>query len=854
MHDINKLSDLLRKDMVIPVIGAGVSYSTAGLPGWIGLIRDGLMYADRKKLDREGKIQIAKQLLESGELIEAAEIVKELLNAPNHPFSDWLNGLLGKPEIKSTTLLESIQNLCTTIIATTNYDELITSAGAWQTDRACDWSEYEEIQTYLSDGSPFVLHLHGRFRKPMTPIFSANDYRMLENQRGYKSILERLWTSKHFLFIGCSKDGVMDPDFSTVLQFMQEWFPSLPHPHFILMKEDEIEKGTHIDLLKNHNIHAISYGKDYLDLPVFINSINPNIDKLKAIRDQWSDRFGKGMINILAAQTEEAKIATVSKFLKDSLGSPYYWIGNERLKIMEGALRNYNASIANKRDKFEMYQSFIKGLVDISELKENIELWKKYWNEPEKLNNSNFIKLAILAYENLERFPKDILEDIRHRDPYALHPYYLDGGLGRHIHLYQMRKERIGDEVSRLYGDDRYFFENLKRIIASLDEILELSAEKLFAIVQQAKITAVLPKEFFITFSEQQISIRETFNPFKVLAELNIENVAIRDATFVKWNEDDLIIGRTTQFCFRWNPKNELSCVHFFDSPINTAVRDMIVYKEGKILTIEIYCGAKRYTFRDFVLKKEDQLSEKHSHYTRLTSNKKTYCCLTSIQNSIGNCIFEFLGEGKYKPLLTTLDIWRAIKDVPECRKAVEFELKQWDKDSEEQLYMYPFLREIQVDTYMWNNKEVIGILTRLDFLIGYFSLIQIYDSEDNFKLLYSLVLENKPCSYFDLVSNKNEVLLICGFYDHGDIKALVQLFSNIDRNNLVVGSNEPGAIEMQLTPRKIQDIYCINSINSSRVIAIDQNSKMYDIHIPSLQTEEVILEKGIYSIKHFSI
>lgn len=843
MSNIEKIKELLRNDMIIPVVGAGVSYATAGLPGWRGLIENGLAYADQKMLNEDGAIEKAQQLLNKGELTKAADLVKKLLNAPNHPFSTWLNDLLGRPDIKSTSLLESIQNLCTPIIATTNYDELITSAGAWQTDRACDWKEHELIQTYLADGNHFVLHLHGRFRRPETPIFSADDYRQLEEQRGYKSILERLWTSKHFLFIGCSKEGVLDPDFSTVLRFMQKWFPSYPHTHYILMKDDEIAKGVHIDLLKKHNIHTIPFGKDYAALPNFINRINPNADRLEAIRQQWSERFGRGVLNILSMQTRVDKSEAVDNFLKESLGSPYYWIGNERLKIMEDALRNYNGTIVNKRDRFKMYQTFIKGLVNVSELREKIGLWTQYWNQPEKLNNPGFIKLAMLAYENLERFPKDLLEDVRHRNPYAIHPYFFDGMLGSFVRGYNGIQQLPGIDVIEFYNDDKYFFENLKRIIDSLKGVLELSAEELFVEANPAQMIAELPDVFFITWSSQEISIRDMVKPFTILAKMPMEkNVKISDVMFVHWRGKPIIVGRTSRFCFYWNPISEIFYTIFFVGDIHTAVHNMKVYLKREVLIIEIYCGLKLYIFEDFVLKKEDQLLGKYSNYTRIELNGRTYCSLASSPKMSESCVFEYLGAKKYAPLLTALDIWISIKETPQCLNAIE-----------EYQFEYPFLREVNMDCYRWNKKEVIGIQTRFDFFKEFISVIQIYDPlETGLKLLFTLLLVNNPCSYFDLISDGKDVHLACGFYDHAGTKKLVQFFQNINRNNLIVASSEPGAVDIQLEPRKIQDICCIKFANPSRILAIDEHSKLYDIQIPTMHFEETELEKGISKIMHF--
>jgi hypothetical protein len=102
MSEIIKITELLKNGLIIPVVGAGVSFATAGLPGWKGLIEDGLKFAEDRNAD-SSIIQEGRDLLEANKLTKAASVVKKLLNAPGHPFANWINDALGRPEIKSTS-------------------------------------------------------------------------------------------------------------------------------------------------------------------------------------------------------------------------------------------------------------------------------------------------------------------------------------------------------------------------------------------------------------------------------------------------------------------------------------------------------------------------------------------------------------------------------------------------------------------------------------------------------------------------------------------------------------------------------------------------------------------------------
>jgi hypothetical protein len=108
---LENLQALLREDKVIPVIGAGVSYAAANLPGWKAAIENGLQFAEMHRLDSD-QIHAAREQLNSGNLVEGADIMKSLLGAPGHPFSNWLKDLFGKPVVRSSDLLDSIEDLC----------------------------------------------------------------------------------------------------------------------------------------------------------------------------------------------------------------------------------------------------------------------------------------------------------------------------------------------------------------------------------------------------------------------------------------------------------------------------------------------------------------------------------------------------------------------------------------------------------------------------------------------------------------------------------------------------------------------------------------------------------------------
>lgn len=289
----DNLITFLKQGKVIPVIGAGVSAAVAGLPGWKQAIEHGFEFAETRNLNGAAIAQ-GKGLLEDGKLTQSADILKRLLNSPNNPFATWLDQLFGQPVIRDKALLTNIHKLCCPMILTTNYDNLIFKTQILGQKLIFDWSEFQEVQNYVARDEEFIFHLHGRINKPETIILSSEDYQRLANQPGYKTVLQRLWMNYHFLFIGCSKDGILDDDFITILNFLKTWFPSMPHQHFILVNDQSISNGEHLSLLLDCNVESVSYGSTYAQLPAMIDQINPNKDKLEERMKQLIEAYLEG--------------------------------------------------------------------------------------------------------------------------------------------------------------------------------------------------------------------------------------------------------------------------------------------------------------------------------------------------------------------------------------------------------------------------------------------------------------------------------------------------------------------------------------------------------------------------------
>ena len=54
---------------------------------------------------------------------------------------------------------------------------------------------------------------------PLSVIFGIDDYSELASQEPYQQVLCTLWLDRTLLFIGCSFDGLRDPDFTKLLDW-----------------------------------------------------------------------------------------------------------------------------------------------------------------------------------------------------------------------------------------------------------------------------------------------------------------------------------------------------------------------------------------------------------------------------------------------------------------------------------------------------------------------------------------------------------------------------------------------------------------------------------------------------------
>ncbi len=842
---LDKLSAKLYEGKVVPVVGAGVSYACAGLPSWAGLISSGLEYAQVLKID-ERLLEFGRDLLKNGQLIEAASVVKQLLNAPGRPYVNWLEDTLGRPQIKSELLIESIQNLCQPIIATTNYDDLLRNVGVIESNLALDWQQHEEIQRCIDNAKPFILHLHGIYYRPDTTIFGVEDYERLKNVYGYKYLLQDLWMRRTFLFIGCSRDGVMDEDFSTMLKLMKEWFPNIHGEHYLLVKDGEQGSEAHLELMRECNVHMVPYGPDHESLPHFLNGINPNAEKIAKRLEERQAKALKGLTQILTAQHETELQSNVEAFVRGHLGAAHHWLDNDQLKIFNTALETYNRAIGDKQQKFRNQQVIARAMVNVAQLDRSINLWHQDWNSSAQVNNLEFINTGIFAYEALKLFSPEILKDISLRHPTAIRPIFFTGQLANFYNEAKVWKLR-GGKLAEFNGDN-YFFENLRRIMDSLKAVLSLSPSDVYGEKKAAQIAKKLPKELLLIVADSFISINQASSPFKVLAELPWrERLNCEDAQLVTYKDERLVVGCNANNCFYWNPCKDLDALDFYTAEKNERIWKIEVAEDGDDVILQLYTSFHRLTVANFSEVIKSKIQSGYNDYTRIVKTGKTYCAVSSSPGLKPDCVFEYQ-SGEYVPLLSRESIALFLDGLWNSDKT---------EDGLEDAHFNDFrfgFQDVTLSAVKWLDGERLVVRCRIGHRIGaYSTALLFFDPLSGFEIpLLKMYFPHKNCFSFDTGSSNGQVNLIAGYLDFNEVGNLIQLFEDIGSSDLIVAKDQRGLVPQELIRTSIRDMFETIYMSETRGLVLEEGRKVHEISLPSLTDIETTFDKSIHKIYFF--
>lgn len=833
------LIQLLKENKVIPFIGAGVSTEAANVSGWGKLIEEGLEYAKVRNLDTKGLINKAEHELKSKDFFKASNYLKEVLNAPGHPFINWINSSFVNLEIKNKEIINNILDLCCPILVTTNYDTLLTSVNDISNRRKYTHGESDLVSKAIANKEDLIVHLHGIYEKPESIVLSGSDYEALNKNEGYKFLLKKLASDYHFLFIGCSKDGVMDNDFVTIFNFIREWFPNSSNQHFILLHEKEITAQNHIKLLTECNIEAISYGNDYKLLTPFIKSFNPNLERRKAQFDNYK-QLVEGELKRIQYITNPSK--AIETLIKDNFNSKYDWIDSEKMNVFEKALEDFNNRIIDKKEKLVFSQKIIQSIVNVSELSKKIELWNSNRDSPQNLNPLNFITTAIISHECLLKIPNDILEDLKYYRRSGIHSYFFNNYLGGFVTEIK-NFQKLNLDLAEYYKDDNYLFENLKRIIDSLNNFLKINAEKFYETIDKATVTENLPNKFLVVVSHD-ITLRNENNFDEIYAILPLENNYLTFKVEVISTEGQtIIVGANNKYCYYWNPSSDIASTIFFTSDGRFAINDFFHRMEGSTVIIDVKYGDEVVTFHNFVKKSTLQIDK---NYSQLIPYQNGYIgCLNKDSTYKEDFLYIVDTKGKSRPILSIGELIKKIESV----KALSSMIKDYYSKESSLKDFFNIIDNIRIKNIHYNGKEIFVLRSR--FLLEEMSSLLILitvDSSDNIENLQTVHLDKTVCSSFDcIIKENNNLAFICGYYDMNRDEYMLEKV-DLDENYTI----EQDAIKVKRENQNVRDVFTVEFLNENDVITLIEGKSIMTVKLNDSTFTKTDFDQPISCIKYY--
>jgi tetratricopeptide (TPR) repeat protein len=275
IEDLKKaIADGARKPLI--VCGAGVSIEATGgeAPSWAGLLETGIGAVLALDPGAAAWAAYARDRLGKAKAEDwigvADEITERLGGCGNAEFGDWIEEQVGRLAVRAPALLDAIGSLgCP--VATTNYDDIL----ARHLDvPPITWDDPDQVHRFLDGRRDGVLHLHGHWRKPATIVLGSGSYEALKDD-ARKEILSRYAAlARPAVYVGCSADGLGDPDFTHLARFVGEWQQSAPRSYW-LIRQGQVPDAKRLLATDSGRLFPLPFGKDYPELPAFLRGLAP---------------------------------------------------------------------------------------------------------------------------------------------------------------------------------------------------------------------------------------------------------------------------------------------------------------------------------------------------------------------------------------------------------------------------------------------------------------------------------------------------------------------------------------------------------------------------------------------------
>ena len=134
------------------------------------------------------------------------------------------------------------------------------------------WMNSRNVSRVVRGEDRRVLHLHGHWDESDSVVLGIRSYEAVKNSEHTQAVMKAFSFTRSFLFFGCGKDGLSDPNFGNFMSWLErlETNAEVEHRHYCLVREQDVFKPR-------GRLYPICYGKDYDDLPAFLQRLLPPI-------------------------------------------------------------------------------------------------------------------------------------------------------------------------------------------------------------------------------------------------------------------------------------------------------------------------------------------------------------------------------------------------------------------------------------------------------------------------------------------------------------------------------------------------------------------------------------------------
>lgn len=258
-QSIFEMAEKIKAQQGAILVGSGASLA-AGLPNWKQLMIELVERLQQIPGIDTGLVDSCRRMAEDrAKWLLLASVLRRHMGST---FPEYINDRFCNVDLEPTETHRAIAELPVRFFVTINYDDLIESAFSEKHlgKRRVDPITYDkpgDIASYFYKGSPFVLYCHGRARTDADKVvLSESDYRsLIQAQIGYQSILQTLFTTTSFLFVGTSLN---DPDIIMLLGFLHSAFHRKTPPHYALIPDNERETAEVNQFFHDFKLNAIT--------------------------------------------------------------------------------------------------------------------------------------------------------------------------------------------------------------------------------------------------------------------------------------------------------------------------------------------------------------------------------------------------------------------------------------------------------------------------------------------------------------------------------------------------------------------------------------------------------------------